>query len=440
MSAAVRTQLQELCDHAQECFREGLDSDADAASQLFQEVNSDLEKLKAARRMLKDARCFDDILSECSDDILITQMKQHIAKAAKETICQIQQQTDGCVDPGWVADELLSLYAVPSDIADKGVKTQASIFSISCPFFTPSFAYCLRIACQAIKEMEKILAAARRYDGAFSFTDLANALSRLSGGRGGEIVDLLPAFKRWKLLKFQQSTAGATPDWSLKELAKLNNLSEQQKASLEVHYAKYDAKYKKMLEKHFTTKSVSEMVAEALAGADVVETIAGICAVWSLTGSSADDDDSSSIIRPHAVQILSIFVLLGLDTGKDLSISGHLIQVKTGQGKSVLLGVLATLLAIRGWDVDCVCYSSYLSARDAESFASVFRAFSIHDQVQYGTFNGLAEKSINAKGDVRKMTEEVVVKRGAPSALPAAAGRRRKILLIDEVDVFFSDT
>ena len=411
----MRTQLQELCDHAQECFRDGLDSDADAASQLFQEVNSDLAKLKAARRMLKDARCFDDILAECADDMLTTQMKQHIAKAAKECIRQIQQQTGGSVDTEWVADELLSLYAVPADIADKGVKMQA------------------------IKEMEKILAAARRYDGAFSFTDLANALSRLSGGRGGEIVDLLPAFKRWKLLKFQQSTAGATPDWSLKELAKLNNLSQQQTANLEAHYAKYDAKYKKMLQEHFTTKAVSEMVAEALAGADVVEIIAGICAVWSLTGSSADHDDSSSIIRPHAVQILSIFVLLGLDTGKDLSVSGHLIQVKTGQGKSVLLGVLATLLAIRGWDVDCVCYSSYLSARDAQSFASVFRAFSVHDQVQYGTFNGLAEKSINANGDVRKMTEEVVVKRGAPSALPAAAGRR-KILLIDEVDVFFSDT
>jgi tetratricopeptide (TPR) repeat protein len=413
VSAAVKIQLQELCEHAQSCFREGLDSDPDAASQLFQEVNADLEKLKAARRVLKDARCFDDVIRECSDDVLIAEMKVHVAESAKETIAHIQEMD--AVDPSWVADELLKLYQVPSDIADKGVKTQAT------------------------REMEKVLAAARKKDSSFSFTELANALTRLSGGRGGEIVDLLPAFKKWKLQRFQQSTAGATAEWSLKELVKENHLSTQQNACLEGHYGKYKAKYDAMLDKHFATKDVAEMVRETLSSADVVEIVAGICAVWSLAGSSADDDDSSSIIRPHAVQILSIFVLLGLDASQDLSISGNLIQVKTGQGKSVLLGVLATLLAVRGHDVDCVCYSSYLSSRDEESFASVFKAFNVKENVQYGTFNGLAEKSINAKGDVRKMTEQVLVNRGAPADLPVAAERRR-ILLIDEVDVFFSDT
>ena len=287
--------------------------------------------------------------------------------------------------------------------------------------------------------MEKVLVAAKKKDGTFSFTDLANALIQLSG-RGGEIIDLLPAFKKWKLEKFNRATAGASSGWSLDKLVELNSdLSAQQKATLERHWATYEALHSAMLDKHFTTRDVAAMVRETLACGSVVEIIAGICAVWSLAGSSADDDDSATIIRPHPVQILSIFVLLGLDRGQDLSISGHLIQVKTGQGKSVLLGVLATLLAVRGWDVDCVCYSSYLSARDEESFASVFKAFSVKDHVKYGTFNGLAESSINAKGNVRRLTDDVVVKRGPPSALPPAADRPR-ILLIDEVDVFFSDS
>ena len=42
----------------------------------------------------------------------------------------------------------------------------------------------------------------------------------------------------------------------------------------------------------------------------------------------------------------------------------HLTQVKTGQGKSVVLGTLPTVLIITVFSVDCVCYSDYLSELD----------------------------------------------------------------------------
>lgn len=40
----------------------------------------------------------------------------------------------------------------------------------------------------------------------------------------------------------------------------------------------------------------------------------------------------------------------------------------TGEGKSVALGATSTLLAILGYNVNVVCYSSYLSNRDRNDF------------------------------------------------------------------------
>lgn len=37
----------------------------------------------------------------------------------------------------------------------------------------------------------------------------------------------------------------------------------------------------------------------------------------------------------------------------------HLIQIKTGEGKSIALGFTAVILAALGFSVDVVCYSRY---------------------------------------------------------------------------------
>ena len=39
--------------------------------------------------------------------------------------------------------------------------------------------------------------------------------------------------------------------------------------------------------------------------------------------------------------------------------SNHLIQIGTGEGKSVALGITAVILAALGFSVDLVCYSRY---------------------------------------------------------------------------------
>ena len=87
--------------------------------------------------------------------------------------------------------------------------------------------------------------------------------------------------------------------------------------------------------------------------------------------------------------------------------------------------------------VDCVCYSAYLSERDKEDFEPVFKHFGVNEMVKYGTFQQLCERLINEEGDVRAMTLDVILGSKEARATPVRPEKKR-ILLVDEVDVFFS--
>ena len=414
----VRYSLQQLLEEGEEKFRDGVDSSDSRA--IFQEVNTIMEALKRAGKDLKSVSCFSDVIRECTEGRLVETMKQHTKDEMKKTIAEINEM-EGEVDLETVARKLLELYKVQSDINHKAVEKEG----------IASMNRVLKVA----QDREQSIANKK-----ISYETLDNTLTEIGAGRGAEIVSLLEAFKALERKKFQVATAGASFEKSLKELEEnaVNRIDKRRKTALERCWKLYEAKYEKMIKAHFRKKDVGAMVAEAKAGAHIAELIAGIGAVWSLAGVDTDEEDS--LMRPHPVQIIGIFMLLGLDGGSDaLKLEGHLIQVKTGQGKSVLLGVLATTLAVNNFDVDCVCYSKYLSDRDRESFAKVFDAFGVHENVNYGTFNNLAETSINAKGNIRKLTDDVVVRHRGQPQLPAPS-TRKKILLIDEVDVFFSDS
>ena len=77
------------------------------------------------------------------------------------------------------------------------------------------------------------------------------------------------------------------------------------------------------------------------------------------------------------------------------------MQIKTGEGKSVILGVLSLVLSLLGNKVNCVCYSEYLKTRDYNDFKELFEAFDVTDLVSYGTFSEISENLINEKGNMR---------------------------------------
>ena len=89
-----------------------------------------------------------------------------------------------------------------------------------------------------------------------------------------------------------------------------------------------------------------------------------------------------------------------------------------------------------GFQVDCLCYSEYLSDRDFQEFKHIFESLEISKFIFYGTFNKAFEKYINRQGDIRDLTIEILSNR-APQ-IKNVDSNIPKIMLVDEVDVFFS--
>ena len=185
--------------------------------------------------------------------------------------------------------------------------------------------------------------------------------------------------------------------------------------------------------------------------------------------------NNKPMIKPHTAQIITVFRLLGLDStaqaaapvddglddwieidrdeqqnvisrslmretstkSKGLGISNHMVQVLTGEGKSITLGLLGACCCLLGIDADIVCYSEYLSERDKEKMSPYYEFIGLaQDQVRYFTFDGLCSERMKGVGELATH----VLNTGTP--LPGASRSRlcgeQRVLLIDEVDVFFS--
>ena len=181
---------------------------------------------------------------------------------------------------------------------------------------------------------------------------------------------------------------------------------------------------------------------------------AHIFAYWTLKSTDmfsasaiSQGGETRFLMKPHPAQVVAIFLMLN-SCGDDITtdqkqLGGHLVEVKTGEGKSIILGVSAIVLALFNSEVQCVCYSKYLSNRDYADFVSMFKDFGVDDLIQYGTLRDLAAQNALGK-DVVNVVEQHL--RFQPdkkhnytrSSLMEAAGvGRLKVLLIDEVDVFF---
>ncbi|CAL6013736.1 Helicase-related_protein [Hexamita inflata] len=172
-----------------------------------------------------------------------------------------------------------------------------------------------------------------------------------------------------------------------------------------------------------------------------IDILSSVLAYWTLSntkdyiGTNNIVESRKKLLQPHPAQIIAIFSLLGIDSSNYLK--NQLIQVLTGEGKSVILAVTAIVLAIMGFDVNCACYSEYLSQRDYESFTDLFKAFDVKNNITYGTFSAMCEKYINQNGEIRTLTEQCITQNNIEKQ--QFKQKRDQILMIDEVDVFFSE-
>lgn len=152
-----------------------------------------------------------------------------------------------------------------------------------------------------------------------------------------------------------------------------------------------------------------------------------------------------TLITPHNIQVLALLRMLGF--GSNGLPESHLLQIRTGEGKSLVLGAAATLFALVGCNVRCVCYSDYLSQRDYGIFRSTFSAFGVEGSVKYSKITDYSEDKTAAQGDIRSLTLSLLTKNnnqggwhglvGGFKSGSSPASRAEEVLLIDEVDVLF---
>ena len=70
----------------------------------------------------------------------------------------------------------------------------------------------------------------------------------------------------------------------------------------------------------------------------------------------------------------------------------------------------------------------------------MFNLLGLQKQIIYNTFNQICEMEINKSGDLRQIIQNLVLKNAKKVAIKSDLKTRPQILLIDEVDVFFSDS
>ncbi|CAF0934036.1 unnamed protein product [Adineta steineri] len=194
---------------------------------------------------------------------------------------------------------------------------------------------------------------------------------------------------------------------------------------------------------------------------DIPVLLAHIFAIWTLKNTQhyntmrGIEDANSYLLRPHVGQVIAILRLLGLGYAKKSKLpilnvtyskkiaedlENNLVELGTGEGKSVVMAVTACVFALTDVDVNCSCYSDVLSTRDAKDFASVFVTLGIEKRIEYGTFNKLCEQLLNEQCNIRdKVRDMIVNNKSTIDAIDTKSRIRAKVLLIDEVDVFLSD-
>ena len=114
------------------------------------------------------------------------------------------------------------------------------------------------------------------------------------------------------------------------------------------------------------------------------------------------------LMKPHNIQVLTLLYMFGCGKGPQSSLESQLMQIRTGEGKSMILGAAAAMLALLGFRVRTVCYSDYLSSRDFRLFEEVFQKFGVLELVKYSKITTFAEDSTAAKGNIRDLTESLL--------------------------------
>ena len=291
---------------------------------------------------------------------------------------------------------------------------------------------------------------------------LEGILKQYESRMGNILIDTYPQFIANRD-KQMQKTIGETidkaahefkisdDDYDLKKscsIAKhLNYFGPTENQKIISQYDTFEKKFKEIVHENagapnydLIVRSTKDICSPKKRNLHVPHALAHVMAVWSLIKSNVTttklrqtEGKREYWYKPHAVQMLTLFRMLELKNGKFFN---QLVQVLTGEGKSVILGTLSCIFALKGYDVNCICYSSYLSARDYDDFKEIFQTFKVDKFITYSTINEMSEMIIDKRCNVRELVDDYLGD-NLSSSRSKVQSSRPSILLIDEVDVFF---
>ena len=236
----------------------------------------------------------------------------------------------------------------------------------------------------------------------------------------------------------------------LQQDGKYSHLDAEKIGQLKHAYLACEKKYNELLRDKLGTRDFHSIVNKVLFLVEMngkkhlVEIIANIFALWSLTNSELDfikkTNELDYFKKPHPVQMLSVFMLLSFDNPAPV-FENQLIEIKTGEGKSITLGVCAIFFALMGYEIDVVCYSKILSSRDENDFKNLFDSFNVAHKIHYNTIDNLYENIINEQGNfpIREKVKNFISNQKENSnSNTQDQPTSPRICLIDEVDEFCS--
>ncbi len=96
---------------------------------------------------------------------------------------------------------------------------------------------------------------------------------------------------------------------------------------------------------------------------------------------------------------MTLFDLFGVNEVSK-SIINKFYEIRTGEGKSLILGIASCIFALLGYRVNTVSYSEYLSDRDYKDFERLFIDLDVNKFIKYGTIINLTKDLINSKGNI----------------------------------------
>jgi len=144
-----------------------------------------------------------------------------------------------------------------------------------------------------------------------------------------------------------------------------------------------------------------------------------------------------SSFEPRSIQILSLLFIL-----ESKHNSGRLLQILTGEGKSIVVAMLAVIKALQGKYVDIITSSIVLAKRDANERRNFYDIFNLtvshnNDETNYVTGVKSCYMATIVYGTSKQFQFDIL--RHEFSLLNTRDNRRFDVIIIDEVDSMLID-